>query len=279
VVTSTQELARRARAIRYHVLTMVRALGHGYVGQGLGVADVMAVLFFHELQGRFCDPTDPRRDRFLLSVGHYAVAVYAALHEAGLYTREEILSYGQDGSPVEQNATEFARGFETTGGSLGQGLSQAVGMALGSRVTGLGYRVFVLASDGEVQEGQFWEAVQVGAHYGLDNLVAVIDVNGLQADGPTALVTDIEPLQDKLAAFGWHTQRVDGHDVPSLVQALAQTRVRQGKPHALVCDTVPGKGVPSLEQAEKTHYVRPRDPGVWDVYLKEFEEGGGTVWR
>ena len=268
------ELRGRALAVRRRVLQMCRALGHGYVGQGLGAADIFTTLYFHELQ---IDPRrldDPDRDRFVLSVGHYALGLFATLGELGVYSDEELLTYGQDGSVVEQNATEFARGFEVTGGSLGQGLSQAVGMALGARLGRRDFRVYALVSDGELQEGQVWEALMSAAHYGLDNLVALFDVNGLQADGPPTGVMNIEPVDDKLRAFGWHVQRIDGNDIRALLRAFEQAHGFGRRPTAIVCDTVPGKGVPSLEHRLKVHYVRPSDPAELDVYLNELEVAG-----
>lgn len=276
------DLQARALAVRRRVLQMVRALGHGYVGQGLGAADIFTALYFDELN---VDPTrldDPERDRFVLSVGHYAIGLFAVLAELGVYSDEELQTYGQDGSVVEQNATELARGFEVTGGSLGQGLSQAVGMALGGRLGERqgrrGFRVYALVSDGELQEGQVWEAIMSAAHYRLDNLVALFDVNNLQADGPPATVMTIEPVHDKLRAFGWNVARVDGNDVAALLAAFAQARAVRGQPSAIVCDTLPGKGVPSLERRPKAHYVRPSDPSELDDYLDELEEVS-SQWR
>jgi transketolase len=280
-----EALGRRALAIRRRVIQMVQALGHGYLGQGLGIADVLAALYFHELgrdpeqsPGQSVDAwlADPDRDRVVLSVGHYAIGLFAALAELGVYTDEELKTYGRDGSDVEQNATEFARGFEVTGGSLGQGLSQAIGMALGAKLGEAAgrrpFRVYALVSDGELQEGQVWEAIMAAAHYRLDNLVTIFDLNNLQADGPPASIMTIEPVHEKLRAFGWNVSRVDGNDLSALLAAFADARRVQGQPSAIVCDTLPGKGVSSVEQREKVHYVRPRDPRELDGLLAELEE-------
>ncbi len=276
-------LQSRALAVRRRIIQMVQALGHGYLGQGLGAADILTALYFHELER---DPAqsaeawlaDPDRDRFVLSVGHYAIGLVAALAELGVYTDEELATYGLDGSDVEQNATEFARGFEVTGGSLGQGLSQAIGLALGGRLREAEgrrpYRVYALVSDGELQEGQVWEAIMAAAHYRLDNLVALFDLNNLQADGPPSAVMAIEPVHEKLRAFGWNVSRIDGNDLAALLAAFAEARRVRGQPSAIVCDTLPGKGVPSVEQREKVHYVRPRDPRELDGLVEELEEAG-----
>ena len=280
-VQRVDELQARALAVRRRVLDMVVALGHGYVGQGLGIADVLTTLYFSELNvTRARSATewldDPDRDRFVLSIGHYAIGLFAALAELGVYSDDEPRTYGQDGSLVEQNATEFARGFEVTGGSLGQGLSQAVGMALGGRLGRRPFRVYALVSDGELQEGQVWEALAAAAHYGLDNLVALFDVNNLQADGPPASVMTIEPVHERLRSFGWHVDRIDGNDIPALLAAFGEARATRGRPSAIVCDTLPGKGVPSIEAREKVHYVRPRDPKELDVFVRELAEAAGS---
>ena len=280
-------LRERAVAVRRRVIQMVRALGHGYLGQGLGASDIFTALYFHELERDPSQPVDawladPDRDRFVLSVGHYAIGLFAALAELGVYTDEELATYGQDGSDVEQNATEFARGFEVTGGSLGQGLSQAIGMALGARLNEAEgrrpFRVYVLVSDGELQEGQVWEAIMAADHYRLDNLVALFDLNKLQADGPPSQVMGIEPVHEKLRAFGWNVSRIDGNDLAALLAAFADARRVKGQPSAIVCDTLPGKGVPSVEQREKVHYVRPRDPKELDGLAEELEEEA-VRWR
>jgi transketolase len=282
---TVRSLKERAVAVRRRVIQMVQALGHGYLGQGLGVADILTALYFHELAR---DPeqspdawlADPDRDRFVLSVGHYAIGLFAALAELGLYTDEELATYGLDGSDVEQNATEFARGFEVTGGSLGQGLSQAIGMALGARLAEAEgrrlFRVYALVSDGELQEGQTWEAIMAAAHYRLDNLVAIFDLNNLQADGPPSSVMAIEPVHEKLRAFGWNVSRIDGNNLDALLAAFADARRVQGQPSAIVCDTLPGRGVPSVEQREKVHYVRPRNPRELDGLVEELEAAAGA---
>jgi len=284
---SVLALRVRAHAVRRRIIQMVQALGHGYLGQGLGAADIFTAVYFHELAR---DPeqsvdawlADPDRDRFVLSVGHYAIGLFATLAELGVYSDAELATYGLDGSDIEQNATEFVRGFEVTGGSLGQGLSQAIGMALGARLGETEgrrpFRTYALVSDGELQEGQVWEAIMSAAHYRLDNLVAVFDLNGLQADGPPSAVMAIEPVHEKLRAFGWNVSRVDGNDLPALLAAFADAQHVKGQPSAIVCDTLPGKGVPSVERREKVHYVRPRDPRELDGLLDELEQEA-AAWR
>jgi len=258
--------AERAAAIRRTVLEMCRGRGQGYAGQGLALADLFACLFFGELRldGR------ARPDRFVLSTGHSAIALFAALHERGLYSLDELRSYGADGSRIEESPLEGTPGFEITGGSLCQGLSQAVGMALGERLAGAGARVYCLLSDGELQEGQVWEALMAAAHYRLSNLVALVDDNRMQADGDPRDVMGVEPIDAKLEAFGWAVQRVDANDERDLLDAFARARNESNRPSALVCRTEPGKGVASVEALAKTHYVRA-DDAFWATALSELD--------
>ena len=221
-------LRARAKAMRRHVLRMAEIVGQGYVGQGLGIADVLAAVSFSELRTRPAEPTWPDRDRFVLSIGHYAIGLYAALAEAGIIPVEELSTSGADGSRLEMSAPETTTGVEMTGGSLGHGLTQSVGMAIGLRLQGKDARVFNLLSDGECQEGSTWEAALAGAHHQLDHLTAIIDCNNQQADGAPSKVMGIEPLHEKWAAFGWHTQRVSGHDFPALLAAFDAARATPG---------------------------------------------------
>lgn len=270
--TTPADLRRRAKNLRRHVLRMAERVGQGYVGQGLGIADVMAALYFGEMRYDPADPHWPRRDRFVLSIGHYSIALYAALAEAGVIPLDELDTYGADGSRLEMSGSEHTcPGFEITGGSLGHGLSQAVGMALGLRLGGHDARVYNLLSDGELQEGATWEAAMAGAHYRLENLVALIDCNNQQADGPPGEVMGVEPVEEKWRAFGWHTQRIDGNDVAAIAGALAEARRVNGKPHAIVLDTLMGKGVATFERREKNHFIRV-DPHEWELARRQLEE-------
>jgi len=265
-------LKRRATSLRRHMLAMARGQGQGYIGQGLGVADVLAALYFHELR---YDPQDlnwPERDRFLLSTGHYSIALWAALAEAGIIPVEELSTYGADGSRLEMSTLDTTPGVEMIGGSLGHGLGQAVGQALGLRLSQSAARVFCELSDGEMEEGSTWEAAMAAGHFGLDRLVALIDCNGIQADGP--VVINIEPVADKWRAFGWDTLEIDGNDMSAIVGALALARAANGKPKAIVLRTLPGKGVPRIETSEKSHFFRI-DVSQWDAIIADFEKRVG----
>ncbi|MFF7759480.1 transketolase [Streptomyces griseorubiginosus] len=246
-----------AYRIRMHALGMGETQGQGYIGQALGVADLLAVVYKDVLNHRPDEPEWPGRDRFLLSIGHYAIALYAALAEAGVLDVAELATYGSDDSRLPMSGmASYTPGMEISGGSLGHGLGVAAGMALGLRHQGSGARVYNLLSDGELDEGSTWEAALACAHHGLDNVTALVDVNALQADGPTKGVLRTEPVTAKWEAFGWHAIRVDGNDIGALVAAFDSLRGHRGSPAVLICDTRIGCGVPMLETREKAHFMR-----------------------
>jgi len=266
-------LKGKATKLRRHMLSMARGQGQGYIGQGLGIADVLTALYFHEMR---YDPEDlswPERDRFLLSTGHYSIALWAALAEAGIIPVDELKTYGADNSRLEMSTLDTTPGVEVIGGSLGHGLGQAVGQALGLRLSKSAARVFVELSDGEMQEGSTWEAAMSAGHFGLDRLVALVDCNGIQADGP--VVINIEPVADKWRSFGWDAVEIDGNDMAAVVGALMLARAKNGRPKAIVLRTLPGKGVPRIESSEKSHFFRV-DVGQWNSIIDEFERTVGA---
>jgi transketolase len=253
-------LARHAHAIRVDVLRMIAPIGQGYVQQGLGAAEIFAVLYFAELRLDPGDPRAPLRDRCLLSTAHNSAVFHATLAARGLLPREQLAQYCQDGSPVEINVSErLGPLVEATCGSLGQGLSVAVGMALAGRRRGLGYRVYVILGDGELQEGQVWEAAMAAGSYGLDNLCVVLDLNRMQVEGDTDRVLKMQPIADKLSAFGFHVQTCDGHDLSALLAALDEARSTRGKPSLILAQTIAGKGVPFLEGKLAHHMKLPAE--------------------
>ena len=276
--TEISHVQSHAKNLRRHVLRMAEIVGQGYVGQGLGIADLLAVLYFREMNYDAQNLAWPERDRFVLSIGHYSIGLYAALAEAGVIPLAELDTYGADGSRLEMSGSEVTPGFEMTGGSLGHGLSQAIGMALGvrrlTRTESCGGlpRIFNLLSDGELQEGSTWEAAMAGAHYRLGHLVAFIDCNNQQADGAPARVMNVESVEDKWRAFGWHTQRINGNDIAALLAALDACKTVADKPHAIVLDTLMGKGVPLFEHREKNHFIRV-SPDEWAVARTQLEAG------
>jgi transketolase len=252
---------------------MGEAQGQGYIGQALGVADVLAVLYKDQLRFRPDDPHWPDRDRLLLSIGHYAIALYAGLAEAGVLEASELSTYADDDSRLPMSGmASYTPGMEISGGSLGHGLGLATGMALGLRHQGNGAHVYNLLSDGELDEGSTWEAALAGAHHALDNLTAVVDVNALQADGPTPGVLQVEPITEKWRAFGWNAVRVDGNDVGALVDAFDALRGHRGSPSVVICDTRVGCGSPLLENKEKAHFMRV-EKHEWQVARDQLEEG------
>jgi transketolase len=269
--SSIVALEERALSLRRHVLRMGERVGQGYVGQGLDIADLLAVLYFGEMKYDSRNLAWPERDRFLLSIGHYSIGLYAALAEAGVIPVEELDTYGADQSRLEMAGSEVTPGFEMTGGSLGHGLGQAVGMALGLRLDGKSSRIFNLLSDGELQEGATWEAAMAASHYRLDHLFAFIDCNNQQADGPPSQVLNVEPVHAKWEAFGWDTQRIDGNSIRAIVQALAAAKSTKNKPHAIVLDTLMGKGVRTFEEREKNHFIRV-EPSEWQLAREQLEE-------
>ena len=265
-------LERRAWNIRRHAILMGEVQGQGYIAQALDIADVLAVAYFHAMRYRPDDPDWEGRDRFLLSNGHYAIALYAALIEAGVIPEDELESYGSDESRLPMSGmASYTPGMEMSGGSLGLGLSIAVGKCLGLKRKGSASYVYTLFSDGELDEGSVWEAIMSAAHYGLDNLIAVVDVNNQQADGPSTKVMGFEPLAEKLQAFGWFTQRVDGNDLSAVRAAFDDARAQRGKPSMIIADTLMGKGVPFLEAREKNHFIRV-EAHEWQLALSALDE-------
>lgn len=269
-----RSLAERAWHIRRNAVLMGEVQGQGYIAQALDIADVLAVAYFHAMRYRPDDPDWEGRDRFLLSNGHYAIALYAALIEAGIIPEDELESYGTDESRLPMSGmASYTPGMEMSGGSLGLGLSIAVGKCLGLKRKGSASYVYTLFSDGELDEGSVWEAIMSAAHHRLDNLIAIVDVNNQQADGPSTKVMGFEPLTQKLEAFGWFVQRVDGNDLAAVRAAFdaAKAQRGRGKPSMIVADTLMGKGVPFLEAREKNHFIRV-ESHEWQLALAALDE-------
>ena len=266
-------LADRARNIRRLALRMGEVQGQGYIGQALGWADVLAVAYGHAMKYRADDPQWEGRDRFLLSHGHYAIAFYAALIDAGILPEEELETYGADDSRLPMSGmASYTPGMEMSGGSLGQGLTIAVGMALGLRLKRNAAFVYNSMSDGELDEGATWEAAMSASHFRLSNLITLVDVNNQQADGHSGKTLGFEPLADKWAAFGWHVQRVDGNDIDKVRDAFDIARgLVEAQPRVILFDTKMGKGVPFLEAREKNHFMRV-EPAEWRAALAIIED-------
>ncbi|CAA9217010.1 MAG: Transketolase, N-terminal section [uncultured Acetobacteraceae bacterium] len=273
-LANAPSLEERAYRIRRNALRMGEVQGQGYIAQALGVADVLAAAYFHALRYRPEDPEWEGRDRFLLSIGHYAIALYAVLIEAGIVPADELETYGTDDSRLPMSGmAAYTPGMEISGGSLGIGLGIAVGMCLGLKRKGSDRFVYNLMSDGELDEGPTWEAAMSAGHWKLGNLICLVDVNRMQADGPSTGVLNSEPLPEKWEAFGWHAQRVDGNDVGALVRAFDAARaLEEPKPRVIICDTKMAKGVPFLETREKSHFMRV-EQHEWAQALEALEAG------
>jgi transketolase len=271
---SNISLQERAYRIRRNALRMGEVQGQGYIAQALGIADVLAVSYFHALNYRPDDLEWEGRDRFLLSIGHYAIALYAALIEAGILPEDELETYGSDDSRLPMSGmAAYTPGMEITGGSLGHGLPIAVGMCLGLKRKQSRSFVYTLFSDGELDEGATWEAAMSAGSHRLDNLIGIVDVNNMQADGPSTGVLNFEPLGPKFEAFGWFVQRVDGNDIEALIAAFDKARhseVRQ--PRIVICDTRMAKGVSFLEARERNHFLRV-EPEEWGRALETLDAG------
>ncbi|HLZ82233.1 MAG TPA: transketolase [Caulobacteraceae bacterium] len=245
---SIADLEARALTLRKRVVEMVGKIRVGYLQQGLGAADIFAALYFGELRLREDDPDWPARDRCILSTAHNTALLYATFAERGLIPAALLEGYTQDGSPLEVNASERLGSLvEATCGSLGQGLSVAVGMALSLRRQGLPSRVYLILGDGELQEGQVWEAALSAGGHGLGNLTMIIDRNDMQVEGHTDKVVRMDPVGAKFAAFGWNAIEIDGNSMAAIVGALDEARETTDRPTAIVAHTLAGAGVPFLE--------------------------------
>jgi transketolase len=246
-----------ARRMRVESLKMVYRAKASHIGSALSICDIVAVLYAQTLKLTPSDPSAFDRDRFILSKGHACVAVYAALAETGFFPKEDLQSYGQDHSALMNHISHKVVGVEFSTGSLGHGLSFGTGKALAAKRLGKDWRTVVLLSDGELGEGSNWEAMMFAAHHELDNLVAIIDYNKLQSLTTVEKTLRIEPLADKLRAFGWAVREVNGHDHAALAETLCCLPWQGGKPSALIANTTKGKGVSFMENSVDWHYRSP----------------------
>lgn len=248
-------LRARALAVREHILAIGATPLGTHVGGSLSAADILVALYFHALRVRPDEPEWPERDHFVLSKGHASAALYATLAERGFFDPAELATYGQAGGRLLSHPTTKVPGVEFATGSLGHGLSLAVGLALAAKRAGRPNRAFVLLGDGELQEGSVWEAAMSAAHFDLDNLTAIVDRNRLQINGSTEKRMRLEPLADRWTAFGWRAVPVSGHDLGQLVEVLDSVPAEVGRPTVLIADTTKGRGVSFLENRKQSHYA------------------------
>jgi len=246
--TAVAALDAQCTRLRRDILEMITEAGSGHPGGSLSAVDLVATLYAHHLRQGAARASDPTRDRFVLSKGHGVPALYAVLAEHGYFPHADLKSLRKLGSPLQGHpVVGTVPGIEACTGSLGQGLSVAVGMALAARLDGHGARTWCLMGDGEIQEGQVWEALMSASKFRLDNLVGILDFNKAQIDGLVKDVMPIEPVEDKARSFGWLTRRIDGHDFEQILSAYAWAEVPEGLPKLIVADTIKGKGVSFME--------------------------------
>ncbi|RLA96546.1 MAG: transketolase [Deltaproteobacteria bacterium] len=264
---SYSDLSRRIRA---HALCMTHKANASHIGSCLSIADILAVLYGGVLQVDPARPGWPDRDRFILSKGHGAAAIYAVLAERGFFPKEWLDTYCQNGSKLAGHITYGVPGVDVSTGSLGHGLPIGCGMALAAKRGGRPYRIFVLLSDGECDEGSTWEAVLFSSHHLLDNLIAIVDYNKLQAFGAVGEVMNLEPLEDKWRAFGWSVRQINGHHYEQISDSLTSVPFEPGKPSCIIAHTVKGKGVSFMENQFHWHYKSPNS----DQLAQALEELG-----
>ena len=268
---SIEEMREQAKILRRHIIAMTAKAGSGHPGGSLSAVELVTALFFHVLRHDPKNPGWPDRDRFVLSKGHAAPLLYAALAERGYFPVAELLTLRQLGSRMQGHTDMITTpGVEMSAGALGQGLSFSTGIALAARLDGRGYRVYALLGDGECNEGQVWEAAMAAAHYKLDNMVAIIDRNRLQIDGWCRDVMDTEPFPEKWRSFGWHTIDIDGHDLAQIIAAFTEAKTIRGKPTAIIAHTTKGKGVSFMENNPDFHGTAPT-PEETERALQELE--------
>lgn len=272
VTLDIKSLEEKARHIRIDILKMLTLAGSGHTGGSLSATDIVTALYFYKMRYNPKDPSWSERDRFILSKGHAAPLLYAVLSMAGYFDPELLKTLRKIGSPLQGHPnSKSLPGIEISTGSLGQGLSVANGIALGLRLDGIDSRVYCLLGDGELQEGQVWEAAMTAAHYHLDNLCAIVDNNGLQIDGPVKEVMRIDPLPQKWDAFGWHIIEIDGHNMEEIINALDKAETIKGKPTLIIAHTIKGKGVSFFEGRVEYHGVAPTKEEL-ERALKELGE-------
>jgi transketolase len=270
-VDDINELTERAKKIRQHIIKMTNAAGSGHPGGSLSAVEILACLYFRILKHNPKEPHWPERDRFILSKGHAAPALYAVLAESGYIPVEELMTLRKLGCRLQGHPSmTVTPGVEMSTGSLGHGLAVANGMALAAKLDRKLNRTYVLCGDGEMDVGEIWESAMLASHYKLDNVTMYLDRNMLQLDGPTEKIMSIEPLADKWKAFGWHVQEIDGHNMREIMMATEHAKNTHGKPSVIICHTVKGKGVSFMEGTVHFHGKAPNN----DECAKALEEIG-----
>jgi transketolase len=267
------QLSEHARRMRIHVIRMTTHAGSGHVTSAFSAAEMVAALYFAEMRYNPKHIEDPDRDRFVLSKGHAAPILYAALHEAGVFDEATMMSLRQPGSLLQGHPWCRTPGVDATSGSLGIGLSQALGRAIGARMRGSPSRIYAMISDGECDEGETWEAALAAAHFAADNLCVFLDRNNAQVDGPTDRVMNLEPLADKWRAFGWRVEEIDGHDFSEILDYLRRSRDHKGRPSLAIARTRKGRGVSFVEEEDRYRHASVLDAEAAERAIAELEKG------
>ena len=266
------ELSRMSTKIRKEILKMVYQAGSGHPGGSLSITDIMVGLYFSEMRINVSDPKDLNRDRFVLSKGHCAPALYAILKEKGLITQEDTDNLRKINGILQGHPDmKHTPGVDMTTGSLGQGISTAVGMALSGKLDNRDYRVYTILGDGEIEEGQVWEAAMSAAHYKLDNLCVIVDNNNLQIDGAISDVMNSYPIDEKFKAFGFNVIQIDGHNFEEILNAFDNAKIYKGKPSLILAKTIKGKGVSFMENDAGWHGKAPNQE-QYEQAIKELDE-------
>ncbi len=266
-----QALQKIANNLRKNIVKMVANAKSGHIGGSLSIADILSVLYFEEMNITSENLKDKERDKFVLSKGHASPALFGILHEKGFISEDELMTFRKINSNLQGHPSMiYVDGVDMSTGSLGQGISAAVGMALSYKAKNLDYRVYSILGDGESQEGQVWEAAMAAAHYQLDNLVVFLDFNGLQIDGDITKVMNPLPLDKKFEAFNWHVLTIDGHNFDEIRAALKEAKAFKGKPTMIIAQTIKGKGVSFMENQAGWHGVAPNEE-QFEAAMKELE--------
>ena len=275
MIADISQLHEKAKLIRTAIIRSIAAAGSGHTGGSLGLTDIFTALYFKILNHRPTQPDWSGRDRLILSIGHVAPVLYATLAHAGYFPVEELSTLRKLGSRLQGHPgrDHGLPGIELSAGSLGQGLSVAVGMALAAKLDRKSWRVFSIHGDGELQEGSIWEAAMSAAHHKLDNLIAVVDRNGVQIDGTTSNVMELEPLSDKWKAFGWEVHTCDGHNISDIIKTINKAITVKNKPSVILAKTVMGKGVPEIENDYRWHGKAP-SPKEADRFITVLNNSG-----
>jgi len=269
ITLSVPEMENMAKKLRRHIIAMISKANSGHPGGSLSAVEIITALYFHVLRHNPENPAWPERDRFVLSKGHAAPVLYAALAECGYLAIDQLLTLRQMDSCLQGHTDcHLTSGIEMSAGSLGQGLSFAVGAALAGKLDSREYKVYVLLGDGECDEGQVWEAAMAAAHFKTDNIIAIVDKNEIQLDGWTKDIMNIEPFAEKWKGFGWEVFEVDGHNIVKVIEILEKAKTVKGRPSVIIAHTVKGKGVSFMENNPDFHGKAPT-PAETEKALKE----------